>query len=180
MISIQLKGPQNLQSLTLLPEALKNQLFKGMQDGALLIEQTSKTKYLSGPYPNKLGVDSGMLRQGVWAEARQGAVGTTAQTINEFGRIVAHSQQWYGKVHEQKGPGGIPLTTPFTIFPKTVMGMTFFWKRRNVWVRRAELVNIPARPFLYPAVLDNLERIRILLNKMIRQAYKQVGGKGNP
>jgi len=170
MITIQLKGPQNLQSLTLLPEALKNQLFKGMQDGALLIEQTSKTKYLSGPYPVKLSVDSGLLRQGVWAYAGLSGM------AGEFGRIIVRSQQWYGKVHEYKGIPG----DQFTIWAKTPKGMSFFWKQKGVWVRGAKRVIIPARPFLYPAVLDNLEKIRILLNRMIRQAYKQVGGKGNP
>jgi hypothetical protein len=171
MIDIQLTGPKGISSLALLPDSLKNNLFKGMQDGALLIERTSKIDYLSGPYPAKLSPDSGLLRQGIWAVAGLSGV------VGEFGRIVAHSQQWYGQVHEQKGPSGVPLTTPFTIFPKTVMGLTFFWKRRGVWVRRAEMVNIPSRPFLYPAILDNIDKIKILLNKMIVQAYKQVGGK---
>lgn len=174
MISIQLMTPKNITSLTTLPEALKNNLFKGMQDAALLIERTSKTQYLSGPYPAKLSVDSGLLRQGVWVYTG------LSSTVGEFGRIIARSQQWYGQVHEQKGADGKPLTTPFIIFPKTVMGMTFFWKRRGVWVRRAEMVSIPPRPFLYPSIIDNLDKIKNLLNAMIRSAYKKVGGKGNP
>jgi len=180
MISIQLRTPKNITSLTQLPEAVKNKLFEGMQDAALLVERVSKIKYLSGPYPSKLTPDSGTLRQRVWAQARQTAVGATAQAIGEFGRIDLRSPTWYSQVHERKGVDEKPLTTPFLIFPKTVMGMTFFWKRRGVWVRRAEMVQIPPRPFLYPALIDSIDDIKALLNRMIRAAYKAVGGKGNP
>jgi hypothetical protein len=162
---MKLVGPKGIASLTLLPEALKNNLFKGMQDGALLIERTSKVDYLSGPYPVKLSPDTGLLRQGVWAAAGLSGV------AGEFGRIVARSQQWYGQVHEQFG-------APWIIYARSKPYMHFFWKRRGRWVR-AKRVIIPPRPFLYPAIMDNVEKIRLLLNRMIVQAYKQVGG-GKP
>jgi hypothetical protein len=160
MIEIQLVGPKGLSSLTLLPESLKNNLFKGMQDGALLIERTSKVDYLSGPYPTKLTPDSGLLRQGVWAYAGLSGV------AGEFGRIIAKSQQWYGQIHEQFG-------MPWIIYAKGKY-MHFFWKHRNRWVKTKQVV-IPPRPFLYPAIMDNIENIKILLNRMILQAYKSSG-----
>lgn len=180
MISIKLTTPRNITSLTQLPIAIQNNLFKGMQDAALLIERTSKTKYLTGPYPKRLAPDSGFLRQRVWTRVRRAAVGATAVAMGEFGRIDLISSAWYGRIHERPGPDGKPLTTPFVISAKTPKGMAFFWKRRNRWVRGIKKVRIPARPFLYPALMESLDDVKALLNRMILSAYKQVGGRGRP
>jgi hypothetical protein len=182
MIEIKLVGPKGLQKLSSLPEAISNSLLKGMADGAMLIERTSKDKYLSGPYPGRLTSDSGALKSGISAIA-----GLTNEP-GEIGRIKVRSTTWYGKVHEQMGYSeeaswsaimghiGVPFTG-FRIFAKTPKGMSFFWKRRGVQVYGARMVTIPARPFLYPAILDNLEKIRLLLNRMIRQGFQTAKAK---
>ena len=168
MIEIQLKGPKGINKLTSLPEELQNHLLQGLEDGMLLVERTSKTRYLSGPYPFRLSVDTGNLRKRLMTMA------TRSNVPGEFARgRIGVQGAFYAKVHEQTGEPG----TDFIINAKSSKGMSFFWKRMGFWIYHAHQVRIPARPFLKPAIIDNLEKITGLLNAMIRRAYRKAAEK---
>jgi len=94
----------------------------------------------------------------------------------EFGRITARPGVWYGAVHEQSGkksPWG------YAIRAKTEKGMSFFWKRKGIWMHHVPVVIIPPRPWLYPAIMDNIDKIKNLLGTMVRKAYKESLEKGS-
>jgi len=170
MIEIKLTRPKGLEKLSALEEGIRNELFQGMLKAREMIMITSRTKYLSGPYPNVLSVDRGFLREKnpvISEPVRSGELWEMQIGPPEAGT-------WYGKVHEQHGfPGDV-----FPIFAKSPKGMTFFWKRRGVWVHGAQRVQIPSRPWLYPAIVDNIARIRNLLNTCIKKGYQASLSKG--
>ncbi len=167
MITITLQGPKGLGKLSSLSEELKNNLFKGLQEGAELIERISKERFLSGPYPDKL-TSFGPLRAGMHAYAG------LSNRPGEIGRIVADARfPWYGRIHEQTGEMGGP---GFVIKAKGSKPMHFFWKQRGIW-RRAWKVTIPSRPFLRPAVMLSKVPILSILNRMISLAYKKASSK---
>jgi len=128
---------------------------------------TSQRKYLSGPYPGKLAVDSGNLRARgpVFVAGRSAIPG-------EFGRIQLGIGVKYGWTHEQKGIEGDTKV----IWAKSPKGMTFFWMRRSIWVHGAMRVVIPSRPWLYPAIIDCLKEIRLILQRKVIQAKNQASG----
>lgn len=162
MIVVTLEGPKGIAKLASLPELVRNELFKGLMDGAELITQTSQKKYLSGPYPKVLTPDTGLLRaKGPFVYAG------ISNIPGELGRITAKAGVWYGKVHEQFGE-----KTPFG-FPIYAKGkpMVFFWKRRGFWVHTYK-VTIPPRPWLKPAILESAKAIGVLIRRMMSQAYK--------
>jgi hypothetical protein len=168
MITIQLKGPKGLEKLTSLPENMQRTLLQGMKDGIQLIISTSTRKYMAGPYPMNLSTDSGWLRKGLYGNAWM--AGTSGEFIHaEVGNYVRK----YARTHEQTG---LPGTT-FQINAKdSKKGMSFFWRRMGFWMYHVWQVRIPARPFLWPAIMDNIEPIRLLLNRSIREAYKKSTG----
>jgi hypothetical protein len=167
MIEIQLKVPKGTETvLSNLSENIRNNLLQGMLKGIELIIATSVRKYMTGPYPSTLSTDTGRLRQGLYGFAGFSSV------AGEFIRAVMGNQvKLYAKVHEQTGEPG----TKFPIFARNLQkGMTFFWKQKGIWVHGAKVVHIPARPFLKPAIMDNKENIAKLLNKAVRDAYREV------
>lgn len=70
-----------------------------LKTGMFEIERTSKTKYLSGPRPVKLGVVSNALRASVKGTVEQNG-------YNLLGHAGIGPHVWYGKVHEE-GLGGM-------------------------------------------------------------------------
>lgn len=172
MIEIKLTPPKGLRKLDTLPEEISNELYKGMLKAREMIMTTSKTKYLSGPYPSVLSPDTGLLRDKNPVISEPVKVGPGELWEMQVGP--PETGTWYGKVHEQHGfPGDV-----FPIFAKSPKGMTFFWKKRGVWVHGAQRVLIPSRPWMYPAIVDNIAKIRNLLNTCIRKGYKASLGKG--
>lgn len=164
MIEIKLEVPEEgLKNLSQLPVRIRNNMFHAMVNAGRLIERTSQTKYLTGPYPQKLAVDRGFLRAGIFSYASMGTMG------GELGRVTITSKAWYGKVHEQWGIPG----TWWTIRAKTAAGMTFFWKRKGIWLYHVKKVLMPARPFLRPAVYDNLEAIKALLQRVLTKSIAE-------
>lgn len=173
MIEIKLHGPEGIGKLERLPGEVKNGLYEGMLKVRELIMTTSKTKYLSGPYPKVLSVDSGLLR------SREPIVSDPlpGEGVNELARMQIGPPgggTWYGRVHEQQGS---PWTS-FPIFAKSPKGMTFFWKRKNIWIYGARSVYIPARPYMRPALIDSLAKIRIILQESFLKGFESSKMKG--
>ena len=173
MIVMKLQGPEGLGKLDALTDEIRNGLFEGMRKAREVIMTTSRTKYLQGPYPSVLSPDTGLLRskEPVISDPLPGE-GPGELARMQIGPPGAGT--WYGKVHEQHGyPGEV-----FPIFARSPKGMTFFWKKRGVWVHGAIRVLIPSRPWMYPAILDSLAKIRILLNSAIIKGFKASKAKG--
>lgn len=164
MIEIKLVTPKGFASLQQLPESIKDSLVQGMKDALLLIERTSKTKYLSGPYPSRLSVDKGVLRASLETSAARSNV--PGEIVRGIVGIPINRQQtdlFYAKIQTE---GKI-------IHAKSPKGMHFLWKRRNIWVHGARTVTIPPRPFLWPAVVENLDKVRILLQRVLSQSLRK-------
>ncbi len=167
MIRIQIKGPKGIEKLSSLPENLQQTLLQGMLAGIELIITTSTKNYLSGPYPDKLTAPGGRLdlKKNLYGFA--GISGVSGEFIHAV--VGDHSR--YAKVHEQTGR----KISSFVITPKTKPYLHFFWEHKGIWMK-LKYANIPARPFLWPAIMDNQEKIRAILSKCVREAYKKSAG----
>ncbi len=172
MIEIKLVLPKGISAVSQLSSNVQNALLKGLVDGLELIRRTSRTQYLSGPYPSRLSKESGTLKDSleisatkssIAGEFARGEIRVSPGAINPKGMPAIV----YGKVHE--GPGDVGFG--FYIYAKGSKPMRFFWKHRGIWMSTYRVI-IPSRPFLKPAVLDNIEKIRLLLQRIVSKAYK--------
>lgn len=116
---------------------------------ALRVVRTSKEKYLSGPRPEKLGVGTGHLRSSIRAvvERKDNSVDIRVGTDVPYARI-----------HEEGGK-----TPAHLILPKKAGGVLTFMKNgRRIFVKMVHHPgsNIRKRPFLHPAVEDNLGSLK--------------------
>lgn len=113
-------------------------------------ERTAKTEHLSGPRPKVLNIRSGRLRASIKPKVRKS--GDTVR--GEIGTNVI-----YARIHEM---GGV-------ITPKKTKALKF--NIPGVGWRTAKKVTIPARPFLRPAMTENLNRFRDIFAKSIVEAF---------
>jgi hypothetical protein len=157
--------PSGESSLTRLPALIQANVFKALQQGMMLSEQTSKTKYLTGPRPDRLAVVTGLLRSSVKSGAYLGGDSGVFAT----GFLSASGE--YAPIHEYGG-----VTPPHLIEAKNVPYLKFFWKKKGVWFRGRSVNHpgsrIPARPYLRPALVDSLPVIEDLIKAAIDRAYK--------
>ena len=185
MITIRVKGPEGAEKLHATSEYMRNELFKALIQGAELIARTSRQRYLSGPYPLRLSPDGTGKDSQNLQEKGPVVVAGLSDSPGELGRIVAQSGVWYGKIHEwrvsrvsSEGENLGAFAAPFHIYAKSKKGMTFFWKRRGFWVHGAKMVTIPPRPWLYPAMLDSIGEIKMLLKSALLKGFSMSKGKG--
>ncbi len=108
---------------------------------------TTQKDYLSGPRPTKLGTVTNRLRSSITTKTEtsgnviETSVGTNVKyaAIHEFGGQIQATPSMYGffwaKFYESKDVK---------------------WKRMALGLKRKGHINIPARPFLRPGVMDSL------------------------
>jgi hypothetical protein len=162
--------PSSESSLTRLPALIQANVFKALQQGMMLAEQTSQTKYLTGPRPDRLAVVTGLLRSsvksGAYLGGDPGVFATGTLTAGMAGDSIK-----YAAIHEHGG-----ITPPHLIEARNVPYLKFFWKKKGVWFRGRSVNHpgsrIPARPYLRPALVDSLPVIEDLIKAAIDRAYK--------
>lgn len=158
MLTFQIKLPAGKDRISELSPLIQANVFAAFQAGMELAADRSRTEYLSGPYPEKLAVESGMLRSRVRGRVEKGSGGVFATGIlGVSGGLI------YSWIHEL---GGI-------ITPKTKKALHFFWKRKQIWMT-LQRVNMPAKPYLRPAILDELPRIQNLIDMAVIKSAQNV------
>jgi len=124
-----------------LPAKIKQALYKGIAEATILVESEAK-KNFGGQ--GQLKVRSGRLRSSIKAESNKAEGSVSTNVI-------------YGAVHEVGA----------TIRQKKAPYLVFEAGGRT---RRVRQVVIPARPYLFPAVEDNIDSITKLITNRIMEA----------
>jgi len=132
-----------------MPELIKPALFKGMNEAMILAERESKLN-LSG---RVLQRRSGRLRNSITHQVK-------IEGDNVIGRIGTNVV--YGRIHELGGE----------IRPKTARALRF--QIPGVGWRMAQKVTIPKRPYLRPAIEENVSDITRILARRIEEAFEKV------
>lgn len=165
-------------------KALRPRMRTAMIAAQMLVANTAKAKYLSGPRPDKLGVVTGRLR---------GSIATPRPTMDVKGNIEGKvgTSVVYAAIHEYGGTI-VPKNASYLAVPFTgVKGSPRDYN--NTFVKRSQSnttnlvvfqdqgggntrpiftltpqVTIPPRPFLHPALNDNRAVIRKLFLKAMQ------------
>ncbi len=173
MLKFELLLPPGYNKISQLPPLIQANVLKALEDGMLVAEQKSKTKYLSGPRPEKLGVITGLLRSRVRSSVERGTKNIFAiGTLGVSGVV-------YAWIHELGGK-----TRPHPIVAKNAPYLVFFWKSKGIWMR-IKAVNhpgskFPPRPYLKPALEESEPAIVHLLQAAIDHAYQQGTSSAKP
>lgn len=139
---------ESRRRLKAMPGLVVPALFKGMKASMYLAEREAKLN-LSGRVLNRR---TGRLRSSVTVE-------TDIAGDRVMGRI--GSNVIYARIHELGGD----------IFPKRAKALKF--QIPGVGWRTAQKVTMPERPFLRPAIMDNLEDMSRLIGKEIETAFRK-------
>lgn len=141
-----------------MPDVVVPALYKGMKQAVLLAERTVKSPYLSGKALNRR---TGRLRNSI----------TNRVTI-QGNRVVGSvgTNVVYGRIHE------LGYSGPMSVKAHSRMIRQAFGrplqKPRLVEVRaHTRQVSMRPRPFLRPAIQDNLTQIGRLLSVRIEEAF---------
>ena len=142
---------------------LNDAAYGALRRGAMRVVATSQRKYLTGPRPLRLGVMTGRLRRSVHYRmsripAPKAKVGTNVK---------------YAKIHEYGGKIDHPGGTAY--FP-TEKGQVRFISNKaaaghNYPRTQAHKIKIPPRPFLRPAVNQELPRVMRMIRDAVVGAY---------
>jgi phage gpG-like protein len=143
-----------------MPDLVKPALMKGMKQGMLLVERTARSPYLSG---KALQRRTGRLRNSITTDVQIDG----DRVIGRIGTAVV-----YGRIHElgYSGPIGVRAhsRTIRQAFGRAISPVTVDVRAHT---RQAD---IPARPFLRPAIEDNLTDIQRILVNRIEEAFEGV------
>ena len=147
-----------------------------------MVANTAKANYLSGPRPDRLGVQTGRLRRSiatpppkVTPTGVEGEVGTNVvyAAIHEFGGTIRPKTSQYLAI-PAKGVKGSPrdFADTFVRESKTGSGNKVILQGDGsggvkLLFTLVDEVTIPARPFLNPALNDNRALIRSLFAKRV-------------
>lgn len=151
MLKIDLKiNPADLAQLKKAPGRMRAALMPAMQKCMLAAERSAKLEHLSGPRPGRLDRRSGRLRN---------SISTSAAMSGDTVRGAIGSNVVYARIHELGGE----------IRPKTAKALRFSIPGAG-W-RTVKKVSIPARPFLRPALEDNIDTFRQIFADALRKAF---------
>jgi len=146
-----------------MPPLVQVNVLKALEDGLSIAQDKARTDYLTGPRPTKLGVVSGLLKRAVTSKVIKGTGDTFAIGLLGIYDLV------YSKIHELGGH-----IEDHIIAAKNVPYLIFFWKKRGIWMKIKKVhhpADIPARPYLYPALVDSQVEIVNLIDLAIKNAY---------
>jgi phage gpG-like protein len=124
-------------------------LLPAMTECMLAAEATAKKDYLSGPRPGKLQRLTGRLRGNIAHREKLSGDRVTG---------ILGTNVIYGRIHELGGE----------IRPKTAQYLKFQINGRWKSVRK---VTMPARPFLRPAMEDNLDKFKGIFRRRLVEAF---------
>lgn len=140
-----------------MPDLIVPALFKGMKQAMLLAERTARSPYLSGKALKRV---TGRLRASITHSVR--IEGT--KVVGRIGTNVV-----YGRVHELgfKGPVQVKAHARNIrqAFGKPIPAKTV---RVSAHTRQ---MNVRARPFLRPAIEDNIRPIARILANRVEEAF---------
>jgi len=143
-----------------MPDLVVPALFKGMKQAMLLAERTAKSPYLSG---KALRRRTGRLRGSISHDVK-------IQGDKVVGRI--STDVVYGRIHELGFKGQMKVRRHARNIRQA------FGRRiepRTISVRaHTRQVDLPARPFLRPALEDNMSDITRILSNRIEEAFEKV------
>ena len=150
MLTIDMKlSKESRKTLDKYPGRFKNGIIKGMKSAMLFAEGEAKKSF---GRPGNLKVGTGHLRRSIRSNVK-------VSGSNVIGSV--ESNVIYAEIHEI---GGI-------IRARNAKYLHF--KVDNRWVK-VKQVKIPARPYLRPAIEDNLPKIGDIISKYILQ---ETGGR---
>lgn len=135
------------------PEEMRNSLIPAMKKCMAIAEATSKTQYLSGPRPQKLDRRTGRLRGSVSTATRRDA----DKIIGEIGTNVV-----YARIHEMGFNGTVGVSSHVRR-TKTGKSATVRAHARRLYMRK--------RPFLRPAIEDNIEKFKTIFRDAVIAAF---------
>ena len=133
-----------------LPSVLVLGMRKLMED----VRDTSRDKYLTGPRPKRLGVVSGTLRSTLRVDAFE-------QGKKIIGVIGTGKEAPYGQYHEEGRRG------PWIVRAKRARMLSFKVGGQQVYAKNVTHPGIKARPFLRPAIEDNLENAKDIFTQIL-------------
>ena len=139
---------KDLQNIRNMPEEFREGTLKGMRRAMFLAEAAAKGRMGK---QGEIGIKSGHLRRSIQSG------------VKEFGSSVEGwigSNVIYARIHELGG----------TIRPRT--GKYLRFQIQGKWKTVTE-VTIPARPYLEPSIMENMNQIRdIIRNSIIKEVSK--------
>lgn len=158
-MDVELKiSKKSRELLKKMPELIVPAVFKGMTTAMMLAKRTAISPYLSG---KALRHRSGRLLKSIDTDVKiQGD-----KVIGKIGTNVV-----YGRVHELGFKGPVRVGAHERTI-RQAFGRPIAPTRISVGAHTRN-VDIPARPFLRPALEDNLPKIRGILAKRIEEAFK--------
>lgn len=139
---------KDLQDIRDMPEEFREGMLKGMRKSMFLAEAAAKNRM---GRQGEIGIRSGHLRRSIQSGVKQ------------FGGSVEGwigSNVVYARIHEL---GGV-------IRPRA--GKYLRFKIEGKW-KTVKEVTIPARPYLQPSILENMDKIKdIIRNSIIKEVGK--------
>ena len=140
-----------------LPSALVLGMRKLMED----VRDTSRDKYLTGPRPKRLGVVSNTLRSTLRVDAFE-------RGKKIIGVIGTGKEAPYGQYHEEGRRG------PWVIQARKARLLSFKVGGRWVSAKSVTHPGIKARPFLRPAIEDNLGNAKDIFTEILNKIDERV------
>lgn len=161
MITFEIKGAQKFaemkKKIIVETKDVPNKIEQALLKFSLRAIRSSKKDYLSGPRPQKLGVGTGLLRSSISAE-----VGKTPKgAFMKMGTWVP-----YARIHEEGGQ-----TPAHVILPKNGKFLVFTIGGKKIFTKKVNHPGsvIKARPFLRPAIDDNLPSLKTDLKTVLNR-----------
>ena len=166
----------------------RRNLHKGMEKAIRRVVATARKDYLRGPRPDKLGVQTGALIRSITGKITRSTKhivkGTTGSdleyaAIHEHGGIIQPKVSQYLAIPLGKTQGK-PRDYPDAFFITSKKNNLLIVKNNGgellpLFLLKKQ-VEIPARPFLKPAYLDNKKKVQ----EDLRDAYLTAWLKGRP
>lgn len=170
MATVKMKIGDLAPRLRAMPKHIDKAIVGGLRAYALLSLRTSKQEFFLGgsgaPHPTKLTSRSGKLRNSVKVVPARKRGGFYEAGIKAGGPGVP-----YAAIHEYGG-----RTRPHRIVPRKAKVLS--WRGKSGARRYAHVVNhpgsnIPARPYLRPALEKNLKQLEKQLSVAIEVAFAE-------
>jgi len=166
-INIDIAGIPKLQfaasALRKASQAIRERLLRAANDFGNDVVKTSREDYLTGPRPKKLGVGTGNLRSRI-----RSIVEASGNDIN----IKVGTDVIYGRIHEKGGTTHPTVTKKMRGWAWYMYGKTGEDKFKGLALTRKNrlTIKLPARPFLSPAVKDNLPKFKLTVQNILRES----------
>jgi hypothetical protein len=177
MLLLKLEMPPGINRMKDLPIAIRRNVAKALGAGMELAAERSITHYLSQRSETTLGVGirpkyygrqgstqkMGSVQSGeLKASIRSGLMPHPGPNL-----ITAYLRSegvWYAKLQNEGWDK--PITQ------KTSPYLFFWWEKIQSWVRTKKTGGFKARPFIRPAIIDEMETIREMLNSAVFESFQ--------